>query len=98
MVLFEVSIEGSISFLLWEILRNIIIENEVIIMEIKKINIIVILLNMIILDIIKISLIVLMVGGAEMLIAINKNHQNVILGEIEIKPLKVRIFREWYLM
>lgn len=78
--------------------RNIIIENEVTLKEIKKIIIIVVLLNIIILEMIIISLIVLIVGGAEILIAININHQNTILGDIEINPLKDKIFREWYLI
>lgn len=86
--------DGSISFLLWEMFRNIIIEKEVTIIEIKKIIIIVVLFNIIILDIMKISLIVLIVGGAEILIAININHQKVILGETEINPLKDIMFRE----
>lgn len=48
------------------------------------------------LDIIKISLIVLIVGGADILIAMKINHQNVMLGDIVISPLKERIFRVWY--
>jgi len=51
----------------------------------------------IILDIIIISLIVLIDGGAEILIAININHQNVMLGDIIINPLKHEILRVWYL-
>lgn len=82
--------------MLWEIFRNIIIENDVIINEINIIISIVVLLNKIILDIMKISLIVLMVGGAEMLIAIKINHQKVMLEDMLMRPLKDKMFREWY--
>jgi len=51
----------------------------------------------IILFIIKISPIRFIEGGAEILIAINKNHQNIILGKILINPLKEIIFRVWNL-
>lgn len=37
-----------------------------------------------------------MVGGAEMLIAIKINHQKVILEDMLIRPLKDKMFREWY--
>lgn len=72
---------------------NIIIEKEVTLNEIKKINIILFLFHKIILDMIEISLKVLIVGGAEILIAIKMNHQNVMLGDIEINPLKDKMFR-----
>lgn len=42
-----------------------------------------------------ISLNVLIVGGAEMLIAININHHRLILGIIIIMFLKSIILREW---
>lgn len=48
-----------------------------------------------ILEIMKISLIVLIVGGAEILIIIKMNHQNLILGEMERIPLNKIVFREW---
>lgn len=90
--------EGSISFLLWEVFKNIIIENEVTLREIMKMKIIEILFRKIILDIIKISLIVLIVGGADILIIIKINHQNEIFGEIEVNPLKDKMLRVWYFM
>lgn len=77
--------------------RNIIIEKDVVIIEIMKIGIIDFIFHKITLDIIIISLIVLIDGGAEILIAIKINHQKVILGIIEINPLKEEIFRVWYL-
>lgn len=89
-------VDGIISFLLCEVFKNIIIENEVTLREINKIKIIVFFVHIINLDMIIISLIVLIVGGADKLIAMNINHQNVILGEVEISPLKDKIFREWY--
>lgn len=73
--------------------KNIIIEKDVTEIEIKKIGIIILMFQEIIEDIIMISLIVLIEGGAEILIAININHQNVILGDKIIKPLKFEIFR-----
>lgn len=82
--------------LLWEILTYIIIENEVVAIDIIRMSIIVEIFQLIILDIIKISLNVLIVGGAEILTAININHQKVILGKIEINPLNNNIFRVWY--
>lgn len=61
-----------------------------------KINIIELLFQNNNLAIMKISLIVLIDGGAEILRAININHQKVILG-INIKiPLNKIIFRVWY--
>lgn len=62
-----------------------------------KIGIIDLKFHKIILDIIIISLIVLIDGGAEILIAININHQKVILGDKLISPLNDEIFRVWYL-
>lgn len=62
-----------------------------------KIEIIDLKFHKIILDIIIISLIVLIDGGAEILIAININHQKVILGDKLISPLNDEIFRVWYL-
>lgn len=91
------SFDGNISFLLWDRFRNIIIEKEVVIIEIMKIGIIDLKFHKIILDIIIISLIVLIDGGAEILIAININHQKVILGDKLISPLNDEIFRVWYL-
>lgn len=88
--------EGFILFLLWEIFRNIIIEKIVTEIDIRKIIIIVDFCHKIILIIIKISLKVLIEGGAEILTAININHQKIILGKIEIIPLNDIIFREWY--
>ncbi|TDJ92016.1 hypothetical protein E1923_29300 [Klebsiella pneumoniae] len=73
--------------------RNIIIEKDVVIIEIMKIGIIDFIFHRITLDIIIISLSVLIDGGAEILIAIKINHQKVILGIIEINPLKEEIFR-----
>lgn len=67
-----------------------------VVIDIMKIIIIVDIFQLINLDIIKISLRVLIVGGAEMLTAININHQNMILGIISKAPLNNRIFREWY--
>lgn len=89
-------VDGIILILLWEILIYIIIENDVVMMDIIKIIIIVDIFQLIILDIIKISLRVLIVGGAEILTAININHQNMMLGIINKVPLNIRIFREWY--
>lgn len=86
---------GNISFLLWDKLRNIIIEKDVVIIEMMKIGNNDLIFHNIILDIIIISLIVLIEGGAEILIAININHQNVMLGDIIIIPLKEEMFREW---
>lgn len=82
-------------FLLWVILINIIIEKDVVIRDIKNKIDIDIKFQWIILDIKKISLIVLIVGGAEMLTAMNINHQKVMLGIIEINPLNIKIFRVW---
>lgn len=93
-----VLIEGSISFLLWIILINIIKENEAVIKDIKKIKGMELLFHKINLDIIIISLIVLMVGGAEIFRDININHQNVILGIMIMRPLNISVFREWYLI
>lgn len=90
--------DGIISFLLWIILINIDIENVAVISDIINSIIIVFVLQLIILDINIISLIVLIDGGAEMLVAININHQNVMFGAIIIIPLNIIIFREWYLL
>lgn len=46
------------------------------------------------LDIMKISLMVLIEGGAEIFIAINRNHHKVILGITVINPLNIIMFRE----
>jgi len=73
-------------------------ENEAINREEIIIGIINVFLHVIMLVIIKISLIVLIVGGADMLIITNINHQNVILGEMDIKPLNIIIFRVWVLL
>lgn len=89
-------LEGNILFLLWEILINIDIENEAVINDPKNRIIIVFIFHEIILDNRKISLNVLIVGGAEILIAIKINHQNVILGDIIINPLNNIIFRDLY--
>lgn len=89
--------ENINSFLLWDKLRNIIIENDVTIILEIKIIIIVYLFQKIILVIMKISLIVLIVGGADIFIAIKINHQKIMLGEMDIIPLKFIIFRVWYL-
>lgn len=97
-IFWGVCIEGNISFLLWMILINIIKENEAVINDIIKINGIDLLFHEIILVIIIISLIVLIVGGAEILRAMNINHQKVILGIRIIKPLNNKVFREWYLI
>lgn len=97
-IFWGVWIEGNISFLLWMILINIIRENEAVINDIRKIIGIDELFHEIILVIIIISLIVLIVGGAEMLRAINMNHQKVMLGIRIINPLNSKVFREWYLM
>lgn len=72
---------------------NIIRENEVVIRDIIKIIIIVELFHENILDINIISLKVLIVGGAEMFIDINMNHQNVMFGIMVHIPLNIKIFR-----
>lgn len=82
---------------MWLIFRNIIIENDVVAIDIIKIIIIDNMFQLINLDINIISLIVLIVGGADMLIAININHQNVMFGDINNIPLNNIIFRVWYL-
>lgn len=89
--------EGSISFLLWEILIYIDIENIAVNSDAINKNIINLVFQLIILDSNIISLIVLIVGGAEILIAIKMNHQKFILGIILINPLNDKIFREEYL-
>lgn len=85
-------------FLLWEILTYIDIENDATNIEaiIKGNNIFV--FHLIILVNKKISLIVLIVGGAEMLIAININHQKLIFGDILINPLNKIMFRDEYFL
>lgn len=87
--------DGNILILLWEILTNIIIENDAEARDIIKIKIGVELFQKIILLIIIISLNVLIVGGAEILIAININHHKVMLGMIINIFLKSIILREW---
>lgn len=88
--------DGSISDILCEILINIKIEKDAV--DKDKIKII----NSddefhwISLDIIIISLIILIDGGAEILIAIKINHQNIRLGNELISPLKEIMFRVWY--
>ena len=96
-IFWGVLIEGSIIFLLWIMLTNIINEKVAVINDIRKIMIIELLFHEISLDIIIISLIVLIVGGAEIFNAMNMNHQNVILGISVNSPLNIRIFRVWYL-
>ena len=83
-------------FLLCEILINIVRENDVVINDNMNNMNSDVLFHEIVLDIKKISLIVLIVGGAEMLIAMNVNHQKVILGVDEIIPLNDSMFREEY--
>lgn len=70
-------------------------ENEAVIKEAIMMGIIVVFVHIINLDIMKISLIVLIEGGAEIFIAINKNHHKVILGVTIINPLNIIMFREW---
>lgn len=72
---------------------NIIIEKDAVISDILNIIIINNIFQLINLDISKISLIVLIVGGADMLTAINKNHHIMMLGLIKISPLKCMILR-----
>lgn len=91
-------IDGSISFLLWIMLINIIRENDAVISDITNNIIIDLLFHEIMLDISIISLKVLIVGGAEMFKAINVNHQNVILGIIINNPLNIRVLRVLYLI
>jgi len=62
--------------------------------EASIIGIIIVVFHDIILVIIIISLIVLIDGGAEILIAKNKNHQSDILGVISVIPFKIIILRE----
>lgn len=95
MIFCGVSREFNVSFLLWIIEINIINENEVVIRDIKKINIIELLFQNSSLVIIIISLRVLIDGGAEMFKAININHQNVILGVSINIPLNKIMFRVW---
>lgn len=87
-------LEGKEKFLLCVILMNILKENDAIISDINIKGIMVVFVHEIILDIIKISLRVLMEGGAEMLIAININHQNTMLGVIVNNPLNRIMLRE----
>jgi len=49
-------------------------------------------------DIMKISLKKLIEGGAEIFIAMNINHQNIMFGLVLIIPLKEMIFRVWCLV
>lgn len=93
-VFWGILIEGIILFLLWIIFMNIISKNLSVI-NIIKIMIIELLFEKNNLDIIIISLRVLMVSGAEILSAININHQKVMFGIIDIRPLNIRIFRVW---
>lgn len=69
-------------------------EKDTVVIDMIIIIIMFILFQEIILDIRKISLMVLIVGGAEILTAININHQNVMFGDILIIPLNKDIFRE----
>lgn len=88
--------DGNISDMLWAILINIKIEKDAVERDIIKMVIIIDIFHCRSLDIIIISLIILIVGGAEMLIAIKINHQNIRLGKELINPLKEIIFRVWY--
>lgn len=90
-----VSREFNVSFLLWIIEINIINENEVVIKDIKKMNVIELLFQNSNLVIIIISLRVLIDGGAEIFNAMNINHQNVMLGVSINIPLNKKIFRVW---
>lgn len=69
-------------------------ENEAVIIEAIIIGRIVDFVHIINLDIMKISLIVLIEGGAEIFIAINKNHHIVMLGVMINSPLNNIMFRE----
>jgi len=80
--------------LLWIILMKKYKENEAVMIEANIRGIINEFLHDSILEIMKISLIVLIVGGAEILIIIKMNHQNLILGEMERIPLNKIVFRE----
>lgn len=97
MIFCGVWMENIKSFLLWIMLINIIKENEVVIKDIIKIIIIELLFHVIRPDIIKISLKVFIEGGAEMLRAININHQNVKFGINEKIPFNIIMFRVWNL-
>lgn len=94
MVIFDI----SSWVLLWIMLINKSIENEVVISAIIIIIIIDSTFHVIKFDIRRISLIVLIDGGAEMFVAIKINHQKVMFGIIVIKPLMFIIFRVWYLL
>ena len=69
------------------------IENDAVDKDKIKISIIIDEFHCNSLDIIITSLIILIEGGAEILIAIKMNHQNIIFGKELIKPLKEIIFR-----
>lgn len=85
-----------ISGLLWIILENRLIEKiEVKNDEIATIKIIIRGCHEIILINIIISLNRLIVGGAEILIDVNINHQKVMLGKEDINPLKDIMLRVW---
>lgn len=88
--------EGNISDILWAILINIKIENDAVDKDNKKIIKNIDEFHWINLDIIITSLIIFIDGGAEILIAININHQNIKLGKELINPLNEIIFRVWY--
>lgn len=82
--------------LLWIIFTNKLIEKIVVVKEENKINnIIIIGCHVIILMYSIISLNKLIVGGAEIFTDVNINHQNVMLGNDVIIPLKDRMFRVW---
>lgn len=85
-----------ISVLLWMREENSKMENADVIIEISDSGTAIIIFQLINPIIIKISLIRLIVGGAEILTAVNINHQNVILGKELISPLNDIIFRVWY--
>lgn len=95
-VLWVVCVDGCIIFLLWDKLINIIIEKDAVINDMINIIKIEWLFHVSKFLISKISLKVFIEGGAEILAAININHQNVILGNIINIPLNEKIFREWY--
>lgn len=73
---------------------KIVKENEAVIIDAIIIGIIVDFVHIISLDIIKISLIVLIDGGAEIFIAIKRNHHMVMLGVTINNPLNNIMFRE----
>lgn len=87
----------KVSVILWATFINIKIENDAVIKLIKKIDKINEKSHIIKEWNMKISLNKLIDGGAEILIAIKINHQNIKLGKDVIIPLNDKIFRVWYL-